>query len=551
MSQEQLIEELKREVVLHPDQPEVRLQLAVALLNNGDFAAAGKQAQKVVDLTSSKGGAIFEGARQVLMRALENEGRGREAFKLLEDKLRRDPDDLPTRDALIEMFLSHGRLDDALLHAEQALKHRPQELKRHLDIAEWSLVKGLMQRARTALEAAIRIAPEDPKVATQLRELYLDLGDEAAAERMAGERDRSYFVAQTQKALEMPSIKALIGDPVLASIAEQLKKGEASGARRAISTVGHAVKEQVGFWFLRAEIQLIDGDREAAEVSLREVVERAPSLGMAWNRLGDLNQLRGQFRNAVDCYKKAILLEPDDANAYEDLADVLQTLGEKEQALKMYRAAMKRDPSGRAEAKMKSLEEPPKGAVEEKPQIGRLNGLAWNPHGGAMLPIEAVAVIGHGNLIVSGNLGERLRESGQVAFSCLKARARDLKIEQLVGGYDLHMHFTETQIKTEGASAGLAMVLAGISAYTQRPLRARLAATGEITIHGEVKPIGGLHEKLVSALHGGVRTVLLPRRNLREAREVPEEVRNAIELIYVDTVAEAVPRALLSAEDFK
>ena len=111
--------------------------------------------------------------------------------------------------------------------------------------------------------------------------------------------------------------------------------------------------------------------------------------------------------------------------------------------------------------------------------------------------------------------------------------------------HDLHLHATDTEKNKDGASAGLALVLAGVSAYTQRPLRAHLAATGEITIMGEVKPIGGVHEKVVAAHLAGIRTILLPRRNLREGRDLPDEVAAKMELIFVDTVAEAIEKALL------
>jgi ATP-dependent Lon protease len=131
-----------------------------------------------------------------------------------------------------------------------------------------------------------------------------------------------------------------------------------------------------------------------------------------------------------------------------------------------------------------------------------------------------------------------------VAFSCLKFKARDLMIGELVASYDLHLHFTDTEVGKDGPSSGLALVLAGVSAYQQRPLRAGLAATGEITIHGEVKPVGGIHEKIVAAHLAGFRTVLMPRRNIKEARELPSEVASKMELVFVDSVAEAIAKAM-------
>jgi ATP-dependent Lon protease len=256
-------------------------------------------------------------------------------------------------------------------------------------------------------------------------------------------------------------------------------------------------------------------------------------------------QHRGGLREAVGFYRLALEHSPDDTNAYEDLGDVYATLGERDLAVEMYRAAADRDPKSRAADKLRSLDEAARATAVAAPAVGKIGVLGWTPSGGAVSPLEAVAVVGHGQLIFSGNVGPTSREAGMVAFSCLKHKARDLGISELVMAYDLHLHFTDTEVSKDGPSSGLALVLAGVSAYQQRPLRAALAATGEITIHGEVKPVGGIHEKIVAARLAGVRTVFMPRRNLKEARELPGEVAAKIEIIFVDTVAEAIEKALV------
>jgi ATP-dependent Lon protease len=210
----------------------------------------------------------------------------------------------------------------------------------------------------------------------------------------------------------------------------------------------------------------------------------------------------------------------------------------------MYQAAIKREPDGKASDKLRSLTSPTGVVVSDEPRVGRIGVLGWTPRGGAVSPLEAVAVVGKGELIFSGNVGPTGQEAAKVAFSCLKARARDLQIDALVGGHDLHLHFTDTEMGKDGPSSGLALVLAGVSAYTQQALMPRLAATGEITIYGEVKPVGGIYEKIVAAHLAGIRTVLLPRRNLREGRDLPDEVAARMELIYVDSVAEAIGKAI-------
>ena len=246
-------------------------------------------------------------------------------------------------------------------------------------------------------------------------------------------------------------------------------------------------------------------------------------------------------------YKKALLLGVDDANAWEDLGDVHASLGETEAAERAWKKAAERDPSGGGAKNLTSLHAPKKSRVEQ-PAVGKVGVLSWSPHGGAVSPLEAVAVPGAGQLNLSGNVGAVLKESAAVAFSVLKARAHDLGIDGLVRGFDLHLHFSDTAIGKDGPSAGLAQLLAGVSAFTQRPVRAGLCATGEITLHGQVQPVGGIHEKLVAAHLAGYKTVLLPRQNLRDAKALPAEVKRSLELIHVDSVREAIDQALLPVE---
>ncbi len=542
-----LIDDLKREVVLRPGDPQARYQLAEALFGDGQFRAACKQLERALQLAGEEW-VDHENARRLLARASERDGRESDALRTLEETARRRPDDPAVRDELMEMYLAMGRVDDALLHAEEATRLEPRDPKRFTTVADLCRMKLLFDRARAALETAQRLAPEDPAIAAQLKELYLELGDEAASERVAGARGRDYFLAQARSALANPRVKRAVAPGELSGAAARLEAGDVAGAKRVLLGAPADARAQAGYQFLRGEVLLVEGELDRAERAFQSCVERAPELGIAWNRLGDISQSRGRLREAVPYYKKAIVLEPDDANAYEDLGDLYATLGDRGEAEKMYREAGKRDPAGRAADKLRSLTEPVRRIGldgGDEPQVGRIGVLGWTPRGGAVSPLEAVAVVGKGELIFSGNVGPTGREAGTVAFSCLKARARELAIEELVARYDLHLHFTDTEFGKDGPSSGLALILAGISAYTQRKLAPHLAATGEITIMGEVKPVGGIHEKLVAAHLAGVRTVLMPVRNLREARELPDEVRAQIRIIHVSSVAEAIEKALV------
>ncbi|XHF22491.1 hypothetical protein NR800_19315 [Corallococcus interemptor] len=177
--------------------------------------------------------------------------------------------------------------------------------------------------------------------------------------------------------------------------------------------------------------------------------------------------------------------------------------------------------------------------ARDLPAAGRVGVLGWHPGGGHVSPLEAVAVPGRGVLRCSGRVGPEGQEAADVAFSVVRARAPALSLGTLTTRYDLHLHYTDTEVGKDGLSSGLALSLAGLSAYTQRPLPARLAVTGELTLNGEVRRVGGVHEKLVAAYLEGMRVVLHPRRNLDDVAALPPEVSGRLRLIAVDSLDEA------------
>lgn len=531
--------ELKRAVVLQPDDSHARYRLAEALFADAQYEAAVKQLQKVVELSPDHGNAL-----RMLTRAYERGGKHALAIKTLSDAITRNPADADSRDEMVELLLAASRPDDALLHAEAAVNATPSDPRRLSTLAELMMRRRLFDRARETLERACRIAPDDRRLKAQLKELYLELGDEAAVERIAGRRDRQYFVAQTLSALQTPSVTALMTG-ALKHAADALMNKDPSAAKRALVSAEPLEKASAAYPFLRGELLLWEEDLDKAEAAFKAAVERKPDFGVVWNRIGDLHQARGLLKEAVPFYERAVAASADDANAWEDLGDIFATLGEVEKARDAYEKAMARSSKGRAGAKLQSLLHTPK-KLTAAPVVGRIHALGWNPHGGAVSPLQAVAVPGTGQLIFSGNVGPMGKEAGQVAFSCLKARAAELGILEAVRSHDLHLHFEDSEFTKEGPSAGIALVLVGISAYTGRPLKGALAASGEITILGEVRQVAGIHEKMVAAKLYGIKTVIVPRRNLRDVRELPSEVRDSIDFIHVDTVGEAITKVLLS-----
>ena len=185
------------------------------------------------------------------------------------------------------------------------------------------------------------------------------------------------------------------------------------------------------------------------------------------------------------------------------------------------------------------------GVGEEEDQIGAVTGLAWTEVGGELLTIEAVTVPGKGQIKTTGKLGEVMTESIQAAMSFVKARAPVYGFKpSIFARKDIHVHLPEGAVPKDGPSAGVGMVTAMISTLTAIPVRRDIAMTGEVTLRGRVLPIGGLKEKLLAALRGGIRTVMIPAENEKDLAEIPNSVKDALEIIPVSHVDEVLARAL-------
>jgi ATP-dependent Lon protease len=196
------------------------------------------------------------------------------------------------------------------------------------------------------------------------------------------------------------------------------------------------------------------------------------------------------------------------------------------------------------------------GRAEKKNQVGQVVGLAWTEVGGDLLTIEAAVMPGKGNIIRTGQLGDVMKESVEAARSVVRSRARRLGIkDEMFEKRDIHIHVPDGATPKDGPSAGAAMTTAFVSALTGIPVRADVAMTGEITLRGEVTAIGGLKEKLLAAHRGGIKTVMIPEENVKDLQEIPENVKNRLEIVpvkWIDRVLEValetVPQALPDEE---
>jgi ATP-dependent Lon protease len=187
------------------------------------------------------------------------------------------------------------------------------------------------------------------------------------------------------------------------------------------------------------------------------------------------------------------------------------------------------------------------GMGEEEDQIGAVTGLAWTEVGGELLTIEAVTVPGKGQIKTTGKLGEVMQESIQAAMSFVKARAPAYGVKpSIFARKDIHVHLPEGAVPKDGPSAGIGMVTAMISTLTGIAVRRDIAMTGEVTLRGRVLPIGGLKEKLLAALRGGITTVLIPSENEKDIVELPLTVKNGLDIIPVDHVDQVLSRALVA-----
>jgi ATP-dependent Lon protease len=187
------------------------------------------------------------------------------------------------------------------------------------------------------------------------------------------------------------------------------------------------------------------------------------------------------------------------------------------------------------------------GVSEEENQIGAVTGLAWTEVGGELLTIESVTVPGKGMVKTTGKLGEVMTESIQAAFSYVRARSPGYGIRpSIFARKDIHIHLPEGAVPKDGPSAGIGMVTSIVSTLTGIAVRKDVAMTGEVTLRGRVLPIGGLKEKLLAALRGGITTVLIPADNEKDLAEIPENIRSGLEIIPVSHVDEVLARALVT-----
>jgi ATP-dependent Lon protease len=181
-------------------------------------------------------------------------------------------------------------------------------------------------------------------------------------------------------------------------------------------------------------------------------------------------------------------------------------------------------------------------AAERQPRIGSVTGLAWTSVGGDILSVDVTIMRGAERLTLTGQLGDVMKESAQAALSYIRSNSRTFGLSpEFNKGKEIHIHLPEGAIPKDGPSAGITMAMAIVSAAGNRPARNDVAMTGEITLRGNVLPIGGLNEKLLAAKRSGIKTVLIPKENVKDLTEIAEEAKKDLAIIPIETIEDALP----------
>jgi ATP-dependent Lon protease len=189
--------------------------------------------------------------------------------------------------------------------------------------------------------------------------------------------------------------------------------------------------------------------------------------------------------------------------------------------------------------------------VFNEDQVGIANALAWTAYGGELMKIEAVLMPGKGKLMLTGQLGDVMKESAQAALSYARANAKEFGINnKLFNNYDLHIHVPAGGTPKDGPSAGITMLTSILSAYTQRPISCKYAMTGELNLRGEIMPIGGVKEKILAAKRNKIENVFLPVRNKHDVSGI-EDVTSDIKIIWVNNAKEVLDQVLMPADEMK
>ena len=238
-------------------------------------------------------------------------------------------------------------------------------------------------------------------------------------------------------------------------------------------------------------------------------------------------------------------MKPVFASSKEKLLS-LQESGKETRQLQAIQRLQSREGDSQSRRKVLGVPHFAEKEAQEKPEVGLVTGLAWTQAGGNVLPIEAALMPGGGKLLMTGRLGEVMKESAQAAFSYARKHHKDLNIDKnKFKKCDIHVHAHEGAVPKDGPSAGITIATAVISALTERPVDRNIAMTGELTLTGKVLPVGGIKEKVLAAFRLGLMNVILPAENEKLLEDIPKNILRNMKLHLVSNIGEVLDLALL------
>jgi tetratricopeptide (TPR) repeat protein len=426
---------------------------------------------------------------------------------------------------LFEASMASGQLDDARMAGHQLLELEPEDLKSRLTLAQLELAANAADRALDVLAdvpsgdraaaALIACAHEQqnrPHLAGHYRDYALS-ATHINEESVWGE----YFREQCCELLDR------LSDNESLRLASLLRDPDESVATEVMgSWVRKHGNSGVGV-LVRTDLDLMKGKIPAAIKRLDSFAFEAEWRGAVENRRGDIALLAGDLEAARTAFRKATVLDPSDENAWMDLIRTEMLLGQPNKAIETIEKARSTVTSDEVRDVINGLIEELSNPVANRG--GSIVGLAWTETGGALLEIEISIVDDTKELRITGEVDRDMEQSAQVAFQCLKDRWG------LFDSSGAHIHFPTWRVRKHGASAGLAIAAALFAAATNKVPSERFGLTGELTLSGNVYPIGGLREKVTAAMLSGISLVVYPLANRPELTSIPASVRRRMRLI--------------------
>lgn len=452
-----------------------------------------------------------------------------------------NPEDPEGLRILFEALQKSGRPDEACLVGRRLVEAAPTDLEARLGTARLELRQGRSDRVIRMLQEHVG----DDRVATALlAKAYEEAGKSVLAERLRvslrgaewmggdlpeSDHQRRYFARQLSFLLEQyadpnASVRELI---------EQLEEGRYAQAASSFKAWVDARQDEVGSLALADWLMLSGKPEQARDVLMRS--EPEGDLRGAWeNRAGDLAQMEDRYDDARSHYRKATVVDPADANAWLDLARTEFLRGDRSAAAEACRKVLSIEERGEefwlAEEYLRELEAD---ADRGRPESG-LYGLVWWERGGGLLEIEVARRKESSGLMITGNLGQHLEDAARVAYRFVQSRTGGLQAE------GAHLHFPGFRTPKDGGSAGLLLGVVLYGALHRHDAEDRVAMTGELTLEGQVMPVGGIREKITSAHLHGMDRVILPAGNTDDLIRVPLAAKRSLDFVRVRHFSEAV-----------